>query len=323
MLKISGKTFRECGYQIGTMFQKEIQEETQGYNPEEHREWLKIGLPLLQKHAKRTYGYLMGVAEGSDVPFIKVFMSWYEELPTEPLKDKGCTDISFQFSDRGPILLHTNDVEKGLKSDVVLLDVKGFPIVTMIGMWGAPSVAVNSNGFVFSGNQIDSNDERPGIPRMCLLFESLFCSTMGEIIKTLLHPARASSYNNIVADNLGDILTLEASALEQKVLVHREETVLVHTNHFIYLPEKEARVDESFYRSKFRLERALLEAKQLSTLYNMLGLLQTHGWGGACRHGEDSIGVATNFSVAFFPMKQVFLYGEGLPCKTTYKLYRY
>jgi hypothetical protein len=289
-------------------------------------DWMAAGLLLTERAAPKAVSLVRGMAEGAGVPYEQLFASWYEELlfveaNKEKILDTGCTDIVVKDGDN-VLIGHTNDGAPNDKISFVKVKVNGLPDVLVVFSGECPSAAANSAGLVFSGNQIDANDTRPGVPRMFLYMEACWSRSIEEAERILMNKERASSFNNIVADANGRVITLEASATQSAKLKHKDGLV-AHTNNFIWLPHKEGREGESLECSKDRLDRAIDEAKKLNGVIgisDMEAILSSHGKGGLCRHSKD---ISTGFSVVFVPKYGVMLYGNGLPCKTEYKAYQY
>lgn len=290
-----------------------------------NREWSEQALALSRKHCPSTVEFMEGVAQGVGVEFSDLFDSWFEELDDAPVSpDRGCTDVAVLTLTGDVLIAHTNDVGPDAMPVLANITVRGRPTVTMIFSHGGPSLAVNGAGIVFSGNQVDSNDVRPGIPRAVLYVEACWSRSIEEAAKVFLNKDRASSYHNLLADQTGRVIGYEASA-EKAVALTMKNGVLVHTNHYLGIAGVESREGEGLDGSVARLYRALMSVRSTRTIYgdvsatSLLRLMHTHGDGGLCRHGYTD----TAFSVLFFPKDRMFLYGPGHPCETDYFPVRY
>ena len=289
-------------------------------------DWMKEGKKLSKQITPNAYDLALGVGKGAGLTEEQVFALWYEELvyadqkDKSKLKDTGCTDVVIKSGDN-VIIGHTNDFTPGDNSRLFKIQIKDKPTLYMVFTMGCPSIGLNSHGMVFSGNQIDANDTRSGIPRMMLYMEGVFSKNIEQAKKLFFHKDRASSFNNIVADEKGFIKTLEASATAKKEINHKEDSIEAHSNHFVWLKDKEGREDKSYTDSVKRLERAYEDAEKKGHDMNvddMKEILSSHGEGGLCRHSKDKSGTATIFSVIFLPKERKFYYGHGYPCKTEY-----
>lgn len=279
--------------------------------------WMEIGVGLTREYCPLATGFVVGCAQGSGLSFDDVFACWYEELAdaTGALgkTDQGCTDIVIVRPD-GVVVAHTNDVDRGAPVHVDRISVPGRPRVTMVFSGGTPSAAANDRGMVFSGNQVDARDTRPGIPRQVLYFESCFSRDIESASRILLHPLRASSFNNVLADARGRAVCLEASATRARTIVP-VDGVMTHTNHYLATPEVEARVGDNIAQSRRRLERATSAVSASTSDDELLALMASHGRGGLCRHGDTQ----TRFGVLFRPARREMLLGIGNPCQARYR----
>jgi predicted choloylglycine hydrolase len=320
---------KDAGISIGEMLKNQIKDAVKNYKIEklieDFSDWMDEGKSLSKKYTPISYEFVEGIAEGSDIDFDHAFGMWYEELwfakeeDKKKIKDEGCTDV-FVKNDDDLLMGHTNDESPGDGSRLLKLSIKDKVQIYASFTRGVPSIGLNSKGLVFSGCQVDANDTRPGIPRMMLYMEALFSETLKEAEKLLLHPKRASSFANVIADENGEIITLEGSATKKKKVVH-DDGIGAHANHFIWLKDKEGREGESLKHSNKRLKRALEDAKEEGrkmSVDDMKELLSSHGEGALCRHVEDEKDTATVFSVIFLPKERKFFYGDGNPCETEY-----
>jgi predicted choloylglycine hydrolase len=327
--EIKSASAKDAGISIGEMLKKQINDAVESYKIEKLTQqfsaWMDEGKSLSKKYSPIAYEFVEGLAEGSGVSFDSTFGMWYEELwyakekDKSNLKDEGCTDIFIKDNDK-VIMGHTNDESPGDGSRLVKIEIKDKPVIYASFTRGVPSIGVNSNGLIFSGCQVDANDTRPGIPRMMLYMEALFSDNLKQAEKLLLHPKRASAFANVVANQKGEIITLEGSAKKKKKVVH-DDGIGAHANHFTWLKNKEGREGESYEQSVKRLEKALKELKEAGKDLDqeqMKEIISSHGEGGLCRHSNDKSRSATVFSIIFLPTQRKFLYGDGNPCETEY-----
>ena len=331
--KFSGE-FR-CVNKLGKLLGEKIRDQITDADTSKERirlakaypDWMRTGMKLAEEHTPLTHALLCGIADSVNLPYSEVFAGWYEELTyidtvdKERLKDTGCTDLVIKQGEL--IIAHTNDEAIDSESELMKLGAAGFPEITAVFSGASPSVACNSAGLVFSGNQIDANDTRPGIPRSVLYMEACFSNTLDEARRILLNPHRASSFNNILADYNGNVVNIEASA-KASAEVPLDDGALVHTNHFIWLSDREGRVGKPLTGSKKRLSRAEEEIEELGEDFDVedvIKIMKTHGKGGLCRHND--IETDTCFSTLFLPERGIMIYGKGFPCSATYRAYRF
>lgn len=312
-----------AGRRVGEVIEQQLHKAIENLR-DVNAEWLKKGLALAYEHTPRAMALLEGIAAGAGVPFDQAFSVWYEELrdakPKREMRDTGCTDIAVRVG-ADVFIAHTNDEDPGEGSELVPIEVAGLPKLTVAFTGGRPSIAVNSAGIVFSGNQVDSTDVRPGVPRVLLYVEALWSRSIDEAAKVLLHPQRSSSYHNLLSDEHGSVVGYEASA-KKAVVLTPHNGLLVHSNHYVGIPEVEGREGKWFDKSVDRLHRAYDEIKALRpdvTPQGLVKIMSTHDEGGLCRHGETE----TTFSVVFKPTARTFWYAHGNPCTGEYRQYHY
>ena len=99
------------------------------------------------------------------------------------------------------------------------------------GVW--ISVGWNDAGLNLTGNELSPNDERVGIPREIQVRAMLRERTLQGMVDVALHPARASSYNNVLVDAGGGVANVEGSATAAEVTGADAAGHLVHTNHYV------------------------------------------------------------------------------------------
>ena len=75
----------------------------------------------------------------------------------------------------------------------------------------------NDAGLNLTGNELSPNDERIGIPREIQVRAMLRERTLEGMTDVALHPARASSYNNVLVDASGSVANVEGSATSAEV----------------------------------------------------------------------------------------------------------
>ena len=276
------------------------------------------------EHAPTTVALIQGIATGAGVGFDDVFALWYEELLDGQPGDRGCTDLVVMneaTADNSVLMGHTNDEAPGDGAQLVRIKLPSRPDVTLMFTGGRPSAAVNSAGLVFSGNQVDATDVKPGIPRVVLFMEACWQESIPDAVQVLLNPERASSFNHVLADSEGAVAFVEASATDVAML-RPSDGIFVHTNNFIGLPERQARSGEDLDASVSRLERATQELRKQHGLLpkdDLIALMSTHDEGGLCRHDDTE----TVFSMVVAPKERTLWYGQGHPCEGRFSAISY
>lgn len=330
-LRITAADPREAGFLLGKRLADQISTTLRSAEEEAAPEWLVRGWELAKTETPRAFAFVEGMAEGSGAPIAKLFKSWYEELSfaneddKTALKDFGCTDVVFRSPDI-TIIGHNNDEGPPTFARVVRLEIADLPVVTCVFGGDGPSVAVNSAGLVFSGNQVDATDTKPGVPRLFIFLEACWSPDMKTAEQVILNPNRSSSYNYILSDQTGQVVTLEASS-NDRVKKYNPHGTTAHTNHFLWLTQHEGREGVPLESSELRLENALQSAEQAGrtlSVKDVQEFLSSHDEGGLCRHIEsDKAGAETAFSIIFMPKERQFLFAPKHPCENNYSLYSY
>ncbi|CAG0960853.1 isopenicillin-N N-acyltransferase like protein [Anaerolineales bacterium] len=273
---------------------------------------------------------LEGIAKGSGVPFDEIFLGMCEELWEPSVWNKGCTDMAARGRatlDGSTLLAHTNDLVAEDESRLVILKVQAGdePVFLAVSAGGVGiSAGFNAAKISLTGNQLDSNDIRPGVPRLLVARAILGARHLGEAMSHCLLKERASSYNNIIADGNGEVYSMEGSATDCDAL-YIEGDILAHANHYVSPVMRRFELDPSaFAGSIIRHNRAmrLLEenyGKLTPDLFKTLLADHTGYPYSICSHQEKS---KTVFSIIIQLESLRAWIGSGLPCQTEYIEYR-
>jgi isopenicillin-N N-acyltransferase-like protein len=175
-------------------------------------------------------------------------------------------------------------------------------------------------GLSVTGNEVSPTDERIGIPRLLQVRDVLTRRTVGEAVQAVLHPARASSYNWVLAHASGEVADVEGSATSAAVLTPRDG-MLAHTNHYVHPAmlafERSPRVDGSATRLR-RASQLLAEGVEpraaLSDHENAPSSI--------CRHGDEQ-GTKTVFWCIADLAAGAVSFGRGNPCASKTQTYRF
>lgn len=280
-------TAYEVGYQIGVAARAQLRGMHAETLAEYGAKWqtlLEQSVPFqnaAQRHLPRVMQEMRGVADGADIPFDELFLMSVEELLYEEvrgfettvmrrggalLKNKGCSDIAAAppaTRDGHVWLAHNNDLGPVTREQLVVtrLRVEGEPeiLAVTVGGWFM-SIGMNNAGLAVTGNQLNANDSRAGIPRLLAVRDLLAQSTLEASLQSALHPERASSYNNIISSRDGQIVNVEGSATAA-ALTWSSETggALAHTNHYL---------DESMLRFEADLPHLAMSAARCSRAFD-------------------------------------------------------
>lgn len=161
-----------------------------------------------------------------------------ERRPAE--RAKGCSDLAAAppaTSDGHVWLAHNNDLGPGSLNQlfVTKFRVDGEPEILAVTVGGIfISIGLNIAGISLTGNQLNSNDSRAGVPRLLIVRDILAQTTMDDALSSALLPERASSYNNIIASRDGRIVNVEGSATAAALSWSQEGGgTVAHTNHYL------------------------------------------------------------------------------------------
>ena len=260
---------------------------------------------------------LDAAAEAAEVDAMALFAASIEELRLEDVQAataRGCTDVV-----AGGVVAHTNDLESESEREIVAIEwrVDGEPTIFTLGAGPWLSVGWNEAGLSVTGNELSPNDERVGIPRLLQMRDVLTRRSLGDAVEAVLHPARASSYNWVLASPEGAI-DVEGSATAADV---RIGDTLVHTNHYVEPSMSGYERDGDYSSSRLRharatelLERGARPAEILADHANAPSSI--------CRHGGPD-GVKTVFwCVADLGARRI-AYGRGNPCDSEQQVYEF
>lgn len=277
-------------------------------------------LELATRYRDVTLEYLPWIVEeldaaarAADVDPLALFAASVEEL--EPEAPRGCTDVVV-----GRLVAHNNDLDAADEQDVVAIEwrVEGRPAAFTLGIGPWISVGWNEAGLSVTGNELDPNDERVGIPRLLQVRDVLTRTTLDDAVEAVLHPARASSYNWVLASPEGAV-NVEGSATAAEV--RPLEDVLVHTNHYEEPPMQRyaRRRDHAGSRARYARAHELAAAGTPP-----VEILRDHANApnSICGHGRAD-GTKTVFWCLADVEARRIEYGRGTPCASTAQVYAF
>jgi len=295
-------------------------------------EQARLYLPYAEDFYPDYIEEIKGYSEGAKMPFDEVFTMTCHEL-LFPSGFKACTDIAVNMdvTAYGNVLAaHNEDWSSDAAGTVVFLHAKpkGKPEFFTTSYAGLlPSCGMNSSGISLTGNALDPNDSRLGIPKVFPVRKVMEARRIGQAISYAMPAERASSYNNIVSDRNGEIYSLEGSATDCAWL-YASDGYLVHSNH--YTSPKMQRFESNpndITCSIFRYNRAVrLIEDQLGgvTVESLKDILRDHvnKPGSICRHAEPQVHPLdvseTIFSVIYDLTKLEAHVLKGKPCASEY-----
>jgi isopenicillin-N N-acyltransferase-like protein len=273
---------------------------------------------------------LDGAAEGAGIDPLAVFAASIEELaPAEA--PTGCSDLVLtgaRTADGHLLVAHTNDLYAEDEEGIVAIEwrVPGEPVVFTLGMGPWISVGWNDAGLSVTGNEVSPSDERVGIPRLLQVRDVLTRRTLGEAVEAVLHPARASAYNWVLAHADGSAANVEASATSAGTDAPGGDGFLVHTNHYAREDMQPFERKEDRANSCTRLERARELARgEAFTVESLRAAVADHenAPDSICCHADEPKAVKTVFWCVADVTAGEITYGRGNPCDSEAQVYAF
>ncbi len=325
----------EVGYQIGTQLKANLIQEVAEMKT--HKDWEKIkaeaGL-FLQYSKKYVPEYVMeaqGAADAAGLELEDLFPSLCDEIGSSGYEyTRGCSDLiaSNDVTIDGSVLAaHNNDTSVSTQDRVTVIhyQVDGEPEIVAVGYGGLGiSVGYNSAGISLTGNQVDSNDMRVGVPRLLLVRKILAAQRIGQAIDAAILKHRASNYNQVITDANGEIYSIEGSATDYAP-IYSEDGYLVHTNHYVAPWMRKYEVDTNDITSSIvrynRGTRLLKNNLHKINVEKMKEFLMDHVNypDSICRHGAR---LKTTFSIIINLNTLSMLLAKGNPCEVKYNEYQ-
>jgi isopenicillin-N N-acyltransferase like protein len=330
-------THREVGQQIGSQCKDGLQsifaslrdELPKGATWEGMLEQSKLYL----KHSRTVYPQyieeLEGIADGANIRFEDVFLLMCEEL-WEDVAWHGCTDMAARgkaTADGTTLIAHTNDLLPETESKLVVLKVQAGSEPEFIGISVggiAISAGYNAAKISLTGNQLDANDTRPGVPRLLVVRAILGSKTLSEAMTHCLLPTRASSYNNVLADGSGEVYSMEGSATDLEA-IYIADDVLAHANHYVTPSMRRFERDRGVIANSIirhnRADHLLRQSYGNLTPELFQTLLADHAGfpTSICKHGTET---QTVFSIIIQLETLKAWIGRGHACETEYTEYQ-
>ena len=326
----AGGTHREAGAAIGTATQEYIRRSTEGTDFDHDLVLRYRGASV--KHLPWVVQELDAAARTAEVDPLALFAEAVMELSTfsQTQVPARCTDVAAVptlTADGHLLVAHNNDLCAGDENDVVAIEwkVDGEPTTFTLGLGPWISVGWNEAGLSVTGNEVAPKDEGVGIPRLLQVRDVLTRTTLPEATSAILHPARASSYNWVVAQ--GDVvLSIEGSATAAEAIAPAEDGTLAHTNHYVHPEMADYEASASSEGSAARLQRAkelLTESlEEAVTRTRLREILSDHeGSEPLCRHGSEPGDSQTAFWCVADVTARTVMYGRGNPCESEAQLY--
>jgi hypothetical protein len=306
-------------------------------------ERIELDIELVLRYRAPSAKYLPWILEeldaaatAADIDPLLLFADAVEELNAAGTREAAptrCTDIAaapLLTADGHVLVAHNNDLTAGEADDVVAIEwrVGDEPTIFTLGVGPWISVGWNDAGLSVTGNEVAPKDEGVGIPRLLQVRDALTRRTLAEAVKAILHPARASSYNWVVAQ--GDyVASLEGSATTAETLTPSEDGTLVHTNHYVHPEMLDYEASDTLDGSATRLHRAGELASAVTgepmTKTRLREILSDHenAPDSLCRHAQGEGESQTAFWCVADVTARTIMYGRGNPCDSEPQLYAF
>lgn len=324
-----GGTHRAAGAAIGTATRETIRvSEERDFD----RDLVLRYRAASVKHLPWVVEELDAAAHAAKVDHLALFADSVYELSTysESEVPAHCTDVAVTTSltaDGHLLVAHNNDLSLGDEDDIVAIEwkVDGEPTIFTLGIGPWISVGWNDAGLSVTGNEVAPKDEGVGIPRLLQVRDVLTRTTLSDATRAILHPARASSYNWVVAQ--GDaVMSIEGSATTAEAISPSEDGTLAHTNHYVHPEMLDYESSPRVEGSGARLSRAgkLLSESlgEAVTRTRLRAILSDHeGNEPLCRHGQVPGDSQTVFWCIADVSARTVMYGRGNPCDSDAELY--
>lgn len=350
-------THYEVGHQIGVAARDSLcamHAETRADYGKRWNSLLRASAPFLaatQKHLPNVVEELRGCADGAGIPFDDLFLMSVEELLYEEVRggtsprpspskgegererSKGCSDLAAAppaTRDGHVWLAHNNDLGASSMPHlfVTRFCVNGEPEILAVTVGGLfISIGMNNAGICLTGNQLNANDSRVGVPRLLIVRDILAQTNLDNALASALLPERASSYNNIISSSDERIVNAEGSATSVALSWSFEHGgALAHTNHYLdenMLPfEADA---QNIAMSASRCARAFDYARKYRGQIDFdvcARFVRDHVYApwSVCKHAGQSV---TVFSALIDLTEQKMWLTRGNPCQSDFALYTF
>jgi len=339
VIKVKGNHY-QVGYQIGTQMKKQLNEllqqskdyisEKTDLKWEDIRAQSQVLLEYSKKYMPEYVEEIQGAADATGIDLVDLFSEMCEEIYSKNYL-KGCSDLiaSGDITKDGSVLVaHNNDTSPSLEKYAVVIhyQVEGEPEILAVGYGGlAISIGYNSAGISLTGNELSMNDMKMGVPRLLLVRKILATKTIAEAIDAAIFQPRASNYNQVLADENGEIYSIEGSATDYEA-IYAEDGYLVHTNHYASPRMRKYELDPyDITSSLVRYNRAnrLMRGNLGKISFEMMKeFLQDHVSRpkSLCRHGKNT---KTTFSVIINLSTKTMYLARGNPCQSQYYKYTF
>jgi isopenicillin-N N-acyltransferase-like protein len=352
ILKVSGDPF-SIGYQHGSGAMPEIVLNyryymttwlsNSGATEKEILERAMAFLPFIHAMDEKLIEELKGVAAGSGLEFPQIVAlncRWelnYAYLPD--MNDEasgGCTAFAMtpEATRNGHTYVGQNwDYKPPLQEQCLLLHISqpnrpSIILITEAGIIGHKGFSTSGIGLGVNFIKLATDSYKPGIPFFLKARHLLELPTLDACIRFLEANPGPNSGNMLIASKEGLAVDIECNP-EGMNVVHPDNGILVHSNHFQVLPDKGKDLGcllfpDSFARTE-QLARRLKESRARATGEAIeVGLRDHAGYpNSVCRHHDESLPMERRWEtlVSFYADldRGILFYTAGPPCLSTFK----
>jgi hypothetical protein len=175
---------------------------------------------------------LEAYATAADVPLPELW-TLSCEAEASPVVQEKCTTV---ITNDGMLVAHNEDWDEGSEHSLcivkkILPDVSVLELLYYDSPLGGNAISVNSHGYVQAINSLNHRDHRTGIPRNVLARWLSETHDVEQDFPALACLPRASGFNHVLVNPVGEVFDIECSALRQTLA--RPGSPYVHTNHYL------------------------------------------------------------------------------------------
>jgi isopenicillin-N N-acyltransferase-like protein len=342
IIEVQGPNEYACGVQAGKRSQNAITKLLDSFQHTipVNQSWEETCNRALQYLSATTRFFpdlieqIRGLADGSGHQFTDIFALTVEEVFDRI--PQRCTDIVIDTP--SPVIFHNNDAAKDLQPLVMAFKwtTPNRSVLTVgIGPFMCIGMVKESHGKVLavSGNELSANDTRDdGVPRWFNAVGLFYTDSIYKALETAAFPYKASSYNNIIADNR-QVFMMEGSGTNHRI-IFSSHLIQAHTNHYVHPQMKQFENFPDNRSSLQRMDRAqdLIQTVDLNKpiVPQIESIMKDHGSDNLpsedtiCRHSESAAGSQTIFSAILNPAQGTISASAGPPCANSSQLiYRF
>lgn len=245
IVRVSGSNYdmgfshgQQCSSLIRSLIQTITQQSKLGISKEELVSRARKYQPVLEDNNADLLDEIKGIADGAKIPYDEILaLNLYPDL--EPTAYDYCTTfgIAGEFMEDGDLLVAQNaDYFSSYDRYTILLQLNSSrgPKISCVTEAGTVGTAgINSEGLIRVGNGIYSKNQKIGVPYYFLRRRMLEQKSVSDVLKIVRTQNRSNSSGHLLADKTGEILYLETTVDDDRVLQPKNGRI-AHTNHFVH-----------------------------------------------------------------------------------------